>query len=190
MTCRVTLKCIKGFIIIRMYTYTLDTCLIRKICENPNFVNFLNYNIRFENVTVYVNEQVAKEAQNKFGYGIDFIFNHLKNSLGANVCYADITGVMVQDAKYRNRKNSIGIGDNLILSFCIEMESVLVSLDKDLIATCKKLGVKCVNPDTLHNKNLELEPSKTSTSPSVIAKVISERIKRPTRKITWEAFTV
>ena len=46
-------------------TYTLDTCLIRKICENPNFVNFLNYHIRFEHATVYINERVAKEAQDK-----------------------------------------------------------------------------------------------------------------------------
>ena len=44
-------------------TYTFDTCLIRKICENPNFVDFLNCRIRFKNATVYINEQVAKEAQ-------------------------------------------------------------------------------------------------------------------------------
>ena len=176
-------------------TYTFDTCLIRKICENPNFVNLLNYRMRFENATVYINEQVAKEAQHKFGYGIDFIFNHLRNCLGADVCYADITYVMELDARYRNRENSIGMGDNLILSFCMEMESVLVSLDKDLIATCKELGVDCVNPDTLHNKYLEIGPSKksfrnTSTvSKPKFVKVISKGIKRPSRKITWETFT-
>ena len=176
-------------------TYTFDTCLIQKICENPNFVNFLNCRMRFERAMVYINEQVAKEAQDKFGYEINFITSHLKNSLGVDVCYADITDAMVSDAQYRNRENSIGISDNLILAFCMETKSVLVSLDKDFIATCKKLEVQCVNPDTLHNKNLELGPSKTGswntsmTSKPKIVKIISERIRRPVRKITWEAFT-
>ena len=164
-------------------TYTLDTCLIRKICENPNFVNFLNYHIKFEHATVYINEQVAKEAQDKFGYEIDFMFNHLRNSLGANVCYAGITDSMVLDAQYRNRKNSIGISDNLILSFCMEMESVMVSLDKDLIELCKNLGVVCVNPDTLHNKSLEIVPNRQKKT-----SLIKETKIRPVRKITWETF--
>ena len=174
-------------------TYTFDTCLIRKICENPNFVNFLNYHIRFEHATVYINEQVAKEAQDKFGYEIDFISKYLRNSLGADICYADITDSMASDAQYRNRKNSVGISDNLILSFCIEMESVMVSLDKDLIALCKKLVVACVNPDTLHNKKLEIVQNRTSswktrTPKPEIVKTVSSKTKRPVRKITWEMF--
>ena len=70
----------------------------------------------------------------------------------------------------------------------------MVSLDKDLIALCKKLGVACVNPDTLHNKKLEIVQSRTSswktrTPKPEIVKTVSSKTKRPVRKIMWEMFT-
>ena len=66
-------------------TYTLDTCICVKVMQNPNFVNLLKLHIDPENSSVYVNEQVVKEIQRKFGYEIDHLLGHLKSSLGVDI---------------------------------------------------------------------------------------------------------
>ena len=110
-------------------TYTLDTCICVKIVQNPNFVNLLKLHINSKNSLVYINEQVVKEIQRKFGYEIDHLLGHLKSSLGAGVFYGNITDKIETDAKYLLKHTSVHNGDAQILAFTRDTDSILISCD-------------------------------------------------------------
>ena len=171
-------------------TYTLDSCICVKIVQNPNFVNLLKLHINSKNSMVYVNEQVVKEIQRKFGYEIDYLLGHLKSSLGVNVFYGNITDKMESDAKYLLEHTTIhGTGDALILAYTRDTDSVLISCDKDLINTAISVGVTTINPDQLHTGNLEFQINKGRDKITQTVEKISSQIKKPVKKITWELFT-
>ena len=170
-------------------TYTLDTCICVKIVQNPNFVNLLKLHIDPENSSVYVNEQVVKEIQRKFGYEIDHLLGHLKSSLGAGVFYGNITDKIESDAKYLLKHTSVHNGDAQILAFTRNTDSILISCDKDLISTAISVGVSTINPDQLHTGNLEFQINKGHDRIAQTVEKNSKQIKKPIKKITWELFT-
>ena len=169
-------------------TYTLDTCICVKIVQNPNFVNLLKLHIS-KNSLVYVNEQVIKEIQRKFGYEINHLLGHLKSSLGVDVFYGNISDKIETDAKYLLKHTSVHNGDAQILAFARDNDSILVSCDKDLISTAISVGVSTINPDQLHTGNLEFQISKGHDRIAQTVEKISKQIKKPIKKITWELFT-
>ena len=170
-------------------TYTLDTCICVKIVQNPNFVNLLKLHIDPENSSVYVNEQVVKEIQRKFGYEIDHLLGHLKSSLGAGVFYGNITNKIETDAQYLLKHTSVHNGDAQILAFTRDTDSVLISCDKDLISIAISVGVSTINPDQLHTGNLEFQINKGHDRIAQTVEKISKQIKKPIKKITWELLT-
>ena len=171
-------------------TFTLDSCICVKIVQNPNFVNLLKLHIDSENSSVYVNEQVVKEIQRKFGYEINHLLGHLKSSLGVDVFYGNITDKMESDAKYLLEHTPVHNGDAQILAFTRETDSVLISCDKDLISTAISVGVTTINPDQLHTGNLEFQINKGRDRIAQTIEKISDQVKKPVKKITWEMFTV
>ena len=170
-------------------TYTLDTCICVKIVENPNFVNLLKLHIDSQNSSVYVNEQVVKEIQRKFGYEINHLLGHLKSSLGVDVFYGNITDKIETDAKYLLKHTSVHNGDAQILAFARDNDSILISCDKDLINTAVSVGVSTINPDQLHTGNLEFQINKGRDKITQTVEKISNQVKKPIKKITWELFT-
>ena len=170
-------------------TYTLDTCICVKIVQNPNFVNLLKLHINSKNSSVYVNEQVVKEIQRKFGYEINHLLGHLKSSLGVDVFYGNITDKIETDAKYLLKHTSVHNGDAQILAFTRDNDSILVSCDKDLINTAVSVGVSTINPDQLHTGNLEFQINKGHDRIAQTVEKISKQIKKPIKKITWELLT-
>ena len=171
-------------------TYTFDTCICVKIVQNPNFVNLLKLHINSKDSLVYVNEQVVKEIQRKFGYEINHLLGHLKSSLGVDVFYGNITDKIETDAKYLLKHTSVHNGDAQILAFARDNDSILVSCDKDLISTAISVGVSTINPDQLHTGNLEFQISKGHDRIAQTVEKISKQIKKPIKKITWELLTV
>ena len=170
-------------------TYTLDSCICVKIVQNPNFVNLLKLHINSKNSMVYVNEQVVKEIQRKFGYEIDHLLGHLKSSLGAGVFYGNITDKIETDAKYLLKHTSVHNGDAQILAFTRDTDSILISCDKDLITPAISVGVSTINPDQLHPGNLEFQINKGRDKITQTVEKISNQVKKPIKKITWELFT-
>ena len=170
-------------------TYTLDSCICVKIVQNPNFVNLLKLHISSENSSVCVNEQVIKEIQRKFGYEINHLLGHLKSSLGVDVFYGNITDKIETDAKYLLKHTSVHNGDAQILAFTRDNDSILVSCDKDLINTAVSVGVSTINPDQLHTGNLEFQINKGRDRIVQTVGKISNQVKKPVKKITWEVFT-
>ena len=170
-------------------TYTLDTCICVKIVQNPNFVNLLKLHINSKNSSVYVNEQVVKEIQRKFGYEINHLLGHLKSSLGVDVFYGNITDKIETDAKYLLKHTSVHNGDAQILAFARDNDSILISCDKDLINAAISVGVSTINPDQLHIGNLEFQINKGHDRIAQTVEKISKQIKKPIKKITWELFT-
>ena len=169
-------------------TYTLDTCICVKIVENPNFVNLLKLHISSKNSSVYVNEQVVKEIQRKFGYEIDHLLGHLKSSLGASVFYGNITDKIETDAQHLLKHTFVHNGDAQILAFTRNTDSVLISCDKDLISIAISVGVSTINPDQLHTGNLEFQINKGRDRIAQTVEKISSQVKKPVKKITWEMF--
>ena len=170
-------------------TYTLDTCICVKIVQNPNFVNLLKLNINSKDSLVYVNEQVVKEIQRKFGYEINNLLGHLKSSLDVDVFYGNITDKIETDAKYLLKHTSVHNGDAQILAFTRDNNSILISCDKDLINAAISVGVSTINPDQLHTGNLEFQINKGHDRIAQTVEKISKQIKKPIKKITWELFT-
>ena len=170
-------------------TYTLDTCICVKIVQNPNFVNLLKLHINSKDSLVYVNEQVVKEIQRKFGYEINHLLGHLKSSLGVDVFYGNISDKIETDAKYLLKHTSVHNGDAQILAFARDNDSILISCDKDLINTAISVGVSTINPDQLHTGNLEFQINKGHDRIAQTVEKISKQIKKPIKKITWELFT-
>ena len=170
-------------------TYTLDTCICVKIVQNPNFVNLLKLHINSKDSSVYVNEQVVKEIQRKFGYEINHLLGHLKSSLGVDVFYGNISDKIETDAKYLLKHTSVHNGDAQILAFTRDNDSILVSCDKDLINTAVSVGVSTINPDQLHTGNLEFQINKGHDRIAQTVEKISKQIKKPIKKITWELLT-
>ena len=46
-------------------TYTLDTCVIRKILENPNYLNCISTHVNFSNSEIILTKTVLWEIKNQ-----------------------------------------------------------------------------------------------------------------------------
>jgi len=172
--------------------YTPDTCVLVKICENPNVGNLLNCRVNFEGSVVYLNSQSIAEAD-RLGYGLDQIYSIMKSTFGPKVVFGEITTPMLVDAKNMQRKcQTLHAGDAEILAFAKETCSTLVSCDKGLVEAAKEVGVSFINPDVLPCSEITRRPrSRWYRVVKDAVKTVNEspqKIKTPIRKITWEAF--
>ena len=172
--------------------FTLDTCVLIKILENPNFGNLLKCRINFENSKIYLNSQTIGEAKKK-GYDIAEIYSTIQIRFCQNVIFSQITDEMYTNARnLQQTYSSLHYGDSQILSFAKAKSLTLVSCDKGLIKAAKQSGISFVNPDTLPCNEL------TTFSTIRLHKVVKDAINglngpkrkiiQPLTKITWEAF--
>ena len=182
-------------------TFTFDTCVIKKICDNVNLVSLLKCHIDFKNSTIFLNQKVVEEAQRKFGYDTGYILDVLRSSLPANVSYEEITPTMEIEAEYLKRDcEELHNGDSVILAFAIERNCILVSCDRALLRSCNQVGVECINPDIIAGTMREnvsqtagrstkfgKRKNKRIAKPETV-KPISVQMKTQFKKIKWEMF--
>ena len=71
-------------------TYTLDTCVIRKILENPNYLNCISTHVNFSDSEIILSKTVLWEIRNQIqsispDLTLKQILTELQDKLNANV---------------------------------------------------------------------------------------------------------
>ena len=185
-------------------SYTLDTCVIIKICENPNIGNLLNCRINFNNTKIFLNSQSLFEAKNN-GYDYDYVYQTLKKSFDADIIYEEISENLKNYAVIlENLHSSLHPGDSEILAFAESKHSVLLSCDKGLIFAAKNAGVKFINPNILpcnvinkERKIFKKLKNRINSSISINTKLLHNEITstkqknkgpKQVKKIIWSTF--
>ena len=137
--------------------YALDTCFLRRITENPNYLNAVQARFDFTGTEILISETVLFEME-KQGLSVEQITTKLIQRLGANVTVSDMTTDDHILAKELASKfdTEIHWPDNLILAFAIKRGATLISCDKKLISVCRKLGHDCINPDQIGTNTFNL----------------------------------
>ena len=133
-------------------TYTLDTCVIRKILENPNYLNCISTHVNFSNSEIILSKTVLWEIKNQIQsinpeLTLKQILNELQEKLNTRVkivAYSNDTILLANDllSKY---SQSLHEPDNQILAFSISHNATLLSCDSKLIRCAKSEGHPCVN---------------------------------------------
>ena len=129
--------------------YVLDTCVLRRICDNENFAVSLSCRIGFEDSYVVVTSKALEEAS-RHGYDYatieDLVFRRLK----APVRYEQITHLQHTEAKrLEKRYATLHTGDSDILVFARDKKTTLVTCDKGLAKAAGQAHCACINPDNL-----------------------------------------
>ena len=137
-------------------TYTLDTCVIRKILENPNYLNCISTHVNFSNSQILVSKTVLWEIKNQIKsinpeLSLQEIFDKLEDKL--NVCVKIIahskeTIFLANDLLSKYSQN-LHEPDNQILAFSIIHNATLLSCDSKLIKCAKSEGKPCLNTNNL-----------------------------------------
>ena len=137
--------------------YALDTCFLRRITENPNYLDAVQARFDFTGTEILISETVLFEME-KQGLSVEQITTKLIQRLGANVTMSDMTTDDHILAKELASKfgTEIRWPDNLILAFAIKRGATLISCDKKLISVCRKLGHDCINPDQIGTNTFNL----------------------------------
>ena len=137
--------------------YALDTCFLRRITENPNYLDAVQARFDFTGTEILISETVLFEME-KQGLSVEQITTKLIQRLGANVTVSDMTTDDHILAKELASKfgTEIHWPDNLILAFAIKRGATLISCDKKLISVCRKIGHDCINPDQIGTNTFNL----------------------------------
>ena len=137
-------------------TYTLDTCVIRKILENPNYLNCISTHVNFSDSHVVISKTVLWEIKNQIksinpSLSLEEILDMLQEKLHVNVKiipHSKESILLANDllGKYSQKLHE---PDNQILAFSIIHNATLLSCDSKLISCAKSEGKKCLNTHNL-----------------------------------------
>ena len=143
--------------------YTLDTCVIRKILENPNYLNCISTHVNFSNSEIILSKTVLWEIKNQIKLinpelTLEQIITILQKKLNASVkivTYSNDTILLANDllSKYRQ---SLHEPDNQILAFSISHNATLLSCDTKLIRCAESESHPCINTHYLATTILEV----------------------------------
>ena len=133
-------------------TYTLDTCVIRKILENPNYLNCISTHVNFSDSEIILSKTVLWEIRNQIqsispDLTLKQILTELQDKLNANVkivAHSNDTILLANDLLSKHSQ-SLHEPDNQILAFSIIHNATLLSCDSKLIRCAKSEGQPCVN---------------------------------------------
>ena len=137
-------------------TYTLDTCVIRKILENPNYLNCISTHVNFSDSEIILSKTVLWEIRNQIqsispDLTLKQILTELQDKLNANVkivAHSNDTILLANDLLSKHSQ-SLHEPDNQILAFSIIHNATLLSCDSKLIRCAKSEGHPCVNTHNL-----------------------------------------
>ena len=185
-----------------MNTYSFDSCVIRKIIENPNYLNCLRMNCDFSNSTVLLSKTAEFEIKkqiDEFSPGLTFadIVDRIKKSLKCKVeviensqeveCTADLL-LSLYSSKGLHHP------DNLHMAFSNVHKTTLLSCDYKLINVCDMHKITCVNTHKPGNLYGNSGSKFVRHSQHAIEQVKSFRadikstILKPGEKIIWRSF--
>lgn len=161
--------------------FTFDTCVILKICQGErNFADCLKCRIDFAGSEILLNSKTVEEMQ-RHGFDYDSVSEKLSEVFETAVSFTGISDDVFADAKYMQRiYPTLHSGDDEVLAFTVETNSILVTCDRGLFKAAKLAKATVINPDIL--EGLEIPQSRSQAK-----KTLSDLIK-PGTKITWSAF--
>lgn len=127
-------------------TFTLDTCVIRRICDGEHrFTALLKIRNKMTGSEILLNPTIVGELKRQ---GIDraAVRRKLEETLEASVGFVETPGSMYAKSM-KNRYPTIHHGDDMILACVMESRSVLVTCDRKLVLAAQQAGVTVINPD-------------------------------------------
>ena len=127
---------------------TLDTNIMLRMVESPNFANMLDMHVQLDGANVHIPDTVSKEIARK-NLDIKDVRRELE-SRGAVVILGDTTAGMRIDARIMEGKHpKLHYPDSRILAYAKSYKTCFVTRDRDLAEAAELEGVDVVNPDTI-----------------------------------------
>lgn len=175
--------------------FTLDTCVSIKLCENPNFADFLACRIGLRGSIVHLSSQTLNELT-RLCYGVEYVTEKIQG-MGARVIMGPITNKMKNEADYLESKcQTLHEGDSQILAYARTTRTTLVTCDRGFVCAAESVGTGVINPDLLpcdeRTKNVRSKfrriVRKASRKPSETRHKTRSLILKPSHKIVWSAF--
>ena len=132
--------------------YMLDSCVLRRMIENPNYLTACYTKLDLKNSDVFVCDQVIYELQMQ-NISIEEISEKITAQLGLpfNIQSSEsTTQEYIHAIELINKFSPIlHWPDNLVLASAIENKTILLSCDKSLIKVATRCDHNCVNPDLI-----------------------------------------
>ena len=130
--------------------FSLDSCVIRRIADNPNYLVALNCRMDLSGARILISD-TAKFEITKYGFNTDEIIDRLSSSIDAEFSVVPLShevNVLAVDLIERYSPD-LHWPDNLHMAFAMVNDAILLSCDRDLVSCCDREGWKCVNPDII-----------------------------------------
>lgn len=168
--------------------YSLDTCVIRKILENPNYLSCMKVHVNFEDSRIFLSETAIWEIEKQLGkinpgLTTDAVVQKIGDGLNADITVLENskeTKILADDLLLANQPD-LHHPDNLHLAFSMTQETTLLSCDSDLVRCCKREGHPCINPNKLGWQYARVRGSRFN-------KVVKENSRlAPGQKMTWRS---
>ena len=138
-----------------MASYTLDTCVMIYVYENPNIGGLVVCRLDSSKSNFYVCSMTRMELERK-GYDFYDVVAKVQQNLGAKIIVEDVTPQVIENASILSSGcPCLHYGDREILSFAISNHSILVTSDKGLLNCCRKVGAKAINLHALASSNVK-----------------------------------
>ena len=138
-----------------MASYTLDTCVMIYVYENPNIGGLVACRLDSSKSNFYVCSMTRMELERK-GYDFYDVVARVQQNLGAKIIVEDVTPQVIENANILSSGcPCLHYGDREILSFAISNHSILVTSDKGLLNCCRKVGAKAINLHALASSNVK-----------------------------------
>ena len=126
--------------------------MIRKILENPNYLNCISTHVNFSDSEIILSKTVLWEIRNQIqsispDLTLKQILTELQDKLNANVkivAHSNDTILLANDLLSKHSQ-SLHEPDNQILAFSIIHNATLLSCDSKLISCAKSEGHSCLN---------------------------------------------
>ena len=131
--------------------FSLDTCVIKRIVENPNYIVALGCNVDFSNSEIIISSTAVDEIQ-KFGIDLNVFSEKLSKVLGVDVRITNTTLDVLELSIQLYEKyceDGLHTPDDIHMAFAKITNSVLVTCDKSLAYCCFRDGVHYINPDRI-----------------------------------------
>ena len=130
--------------------FSLDSFVIRRIADNPNYLVALNCRMDLSGARILISD-TAKFEITKYGFNTDEIIDRLSSSIDAEFSVVPLShevNVLAVDLIERYSPD-LHWPDNLHMAFAMVNDAILLSCDRDLASCCDREGWKCINPDII-----------------------------------------
>ena len=178
--------------------YSFDSCIIRKMIEDPNYLNYIRNRCDFSNSTVLLSEtakfEITKQLD-KFSPGSTFteIVDTIKKSLKCDVEEMENSQQVEEIADMLLSlycSEGLHYPDNLHMAFSDVHKTIFLTRDNKLATVCKMHKIICINTNNLATNSGEFVKPTLHKIEQVIKfkPKIQSRILKPGQKIIWRSY--